>query len=156
MKRWLLILLSFGAGLVVASVAWGWQLFNLQLDYAAGVGTSLQAQAGAGAQMLRFLDDPQLENAPRLAFAASNMVSGFLVGLDMCEERWPYLHIRDRHTSEYDRIQQFLQTRQARFALMPNGEPDSAANPIPPITTPEAPADQPQDSLTAPGSSGGR
>ena len=31
---------------------------------------------------------------------ASNMVSGFMVGIDMCEEKRPYLHIRDRHSAE--------------------------------------------------------
>jgi hypothetical protein len=114
MKRWIPVTIAFVAGVLVTSVAWGVYVVHYHIEFVAGATGSLHAQAGAGEQILRYLDDPEPLQAARLAFMASNMVAGFSVGVDMCEEHYPYLHVKRRWLSEYRRFDEFLRQRHVR------------------------------------------
>ncbi|MSU59100.1 MAG: hypothetical protein EXS35_13200 [Pedosphaera sp.] len=114
MKRWTPIAIAFFAGALVASVAWGVYVVRYHIEFVAGATGSLHAQAGAGEQILKYLDDPQPQKASRLAFMASNMVAGFSVGVEMCEDHYPYLHVKQRWSAESRRLDEFLRERQTR------------------------------------------
>ncbi len=105
---------AFVAGALIASAVWGVFFTRYRAEAVAGITVSLHAQAGAGEQMLKYLDDPQQQRAVQLSFMASNMVVGFPTGIDMCEEQHPSLHVKQRWTSEYRRYTEFLQERQTR------------------------------------------
>ena len=114
MGRRVPILLAFLAGAVVASIAWRWHLLQCQVEVVTGAVAALHGQAGAGEQILSYLDEPQPEKVRRLGFMASNMVAAFSVGIKGMDQRYPYLHIQRRWSSESQGFEDFLRQRQAR------------------------------------------
>jgi len=130
MRRVFPILAAFLVGGVVASVPWGIYALHRQIEFVGNAAATLDGQAHAGEQILGYLDEPEPQKAARLAFMASNMVACFPSGIDMCEEQYPFFHVKRSWSSDYNRYQQFLRERHERWR---GGEPAGAANGSQPI-----------------------
>ena len=111
MKRLVSLIAAFLIGGVAASVGWGIYSFNKQTEFVTAVMSSHEGKARMGELILNYIDEPDRGKATRLNLIATNMVSGFLNGIDMCEEQYPYLHTKRRYSSEYQHYQRFLLER---------------------------------------------
>ena len=106
--------ISFGAGVLVASVCWGWYVMHLQMDLAVGCATTLVREAELGRMMLEYLESPDPSKARRVEFAASNTVVHLSADVESLDRQFPWMRLNSRLSPSTERAESFIRDWQSK------------------------------------------
>jgi hypothetical protein len=115
MKRYVLAIVAFVLGALLASAGWAFYNFKKQTELSIYYVTMLHGFTTVSEDFLVFLERPYEALARRLAFASSNSIALFPSDIEAWDKEYPYVRFSHRYSSECQRLQRFMADRQARF-----------------------------------------